>query len=102
MGCRSIRILCNDNSRSYHALDGIYMITPETLMVMASFDTALLTSAINRAGYKRVKFTDSKFVGLTNAGEFAYWAQYLIDEKPVSSKVFLQYDHASDKITAGY
>lgn len=78
------------------------MITPSALKILTSFDCHGLSISINKSGYKKDKFSDSQFVGITNGGQFAYRVEYLEEETVKVAKVFLSYDPASGKVTADY
>jgi len=78
------------------------MITPEALKTLTTFTAVALTTAIRSAGYKRDAFTHSKFVGITNGGQFAYKVEFIEDNKPQVAKVFLSYDPAAGRVSADY
>ena len=78
------------------------MITAETLKVLTTFTAHALTEAIRVAGYKNDSFVRSKFVGITNGGDFAYSAVYLEDGQERNTKVFLRYDPTAGRVSAEY
>lgn len=78
------------------------MITAETLEVLTSYSPQFLTAAIRKAGYKEDSFTSCKFLGITNGGQFCYMAVYPVEGGTDSTKVFLTYNHAEDRVTADY
>ena len=78
------------------------MITAETLEALTSYSPQFLTAAIQRAGYKKDTFTSCKFLGITNGGQFCYMAVYPVEGGTDSTKVFLTYNHAEDRVTADY
>jgi hypothetical protein len=78
------------------------MITPTMLRTLTTFTADALTVAIRTSGYKRDKFTTSKFVGITNGGQFAYKVEFIEDNKPQVAKVFLSYDPAAGRVSADY
>lgn len=79
------------------------MITADKLTLLINMPSAMLTMGIKQAGHKNgPQFTNAKFLGLTNAGEFCYQCTYISDEAERLAKVFVKYDLADDKITIDY
>lgn len=78
------------------------MIKADKLTLLTSLPAAMLTTAIQQAGYKRDSFTRAKFMGLTNGTEFCYTATYMEDGEPHETKVFIRYDPAADRVSASY
>lgn len=78
------------------------MITADTLEVLTSYSPQYLTKAAQNAGYRGPVFTSCKFLGITNAGQFCYLAVYPVKDGTDSTKVFLNYDHAEDRVFADY
>ena len=78
------------------------MITAQMLSYITQFSAPALTRAINLAGYKEDKFTGAKFLGITNGGQFCYQAVFQVGGGTDSTKVFLTYDHANDRVIADY
>ena len=78
------------------------MITADTLEVLTSYSPQYLTKAAQNAGYKGPVFTSCKFLGITNAGQFCYFAVFHVKDGTDSTKVFLNYNHAEDKVFADY
>lgn len=78
------------------------MITAEKLKVLTSFPTSALTECIQASGYKGDKFTSSKFLGITNGGQFCYFCTYKVEDGTDSCKVFLTYNPTEDKVSAEY
>ena len=78
------------------------MITAEKLETLTTFTAGALTRAINLAGYKGDMFTSSKFLGITNGGQFCYMVVYHVEGGTDSCKVFLTYNPAEDKVSADY
>ena len=76
------------------------MITAEKLETLTTFTAGALTRAINLAGYKGDMFTSSKFLGITNGGQFCYQAVFQVGGGTDSTKVFLTYSHAEDRVFA--
>jgi hypothetical protein len=76
------------------------MITAETLDSLTTYSPEFLTRAVQNAGYKDTKFTSCKFLGITNGGQFCYMGVYPVKGGVDSTKVFLTYNHAEDKVTA--
>ena len=78
------------------------MITADTLKTLTSFTAPALTRAAMDAGYKGPNFSSCKFIGITNGGQFCYMAVFQVAGGTDSTKVFLTYDHAEDRVIADY
>ena len=76
------------------------MITADTLEVLTSYSPQYLTAAARHAGYKGPEFTSCKFLGITNGGQFCYFAVFHVQGGTDSTKVFLTYIHAEDRVIA--
>ncbi len=76
------------------------MITADTLEVLTTYSSQYLTKAAQLAGYKGPNFTSCKFLGITNGGQFCYMAVFPVEGGTDSTKVFLSYDHAEDRVFA--
>ena len=76
------------------------MILAETLANLTTYSPQFLTKAVQQAGYKDANFTSCKFLGITNGGQFCYMGVYPVKGGVDSTKVFLTYNHAEDKVTA--
>ena len=76
------------------------MITAETLAVLTTYSPQFLTKAAQLAGYRGPVFSSCKFLGITNGGQFAYLAVFPVKNGTDSTKVFLSYDHAEDRVYA--
>jgi hypothetical protein len=73
------------------------MITAEQLTTLTTFTAAALTRAVANEDYA---FSGSKFLGLTNGGEFCYKCTFPVKGGTDSAKVFLKYNHASGTVIA--
>jgi hypothetical protein len=78
------------------------MITADTLEVLTTYSPQYLTRAAQNAGYKGPAFTGAKFIGITNGGQFCYTAVFQVKGGTDSTKIFLTYDHAEDRVIADY
>ena len=78
------------------------MITADTLNILTTFTTPALDRAARDAGYKGPAFTSSRFLGITNAGQFCYMAVFQVKGGTDSTKVFLTYDHTHSSVSADY
>jgi hypothetical protein len=76
------------------------MILAETLASLTTYSPQFLTKAVQQAGYKDANFTSCKFLGITNGGQFCYMGVYPVKGGVDSTKVFLTYNHAEDRVTA--
>jgi hypothetical protein len=78
------------------------MITADTIEVLTTYSAQYLTRAAQNAGYKGPNFTSCKFIGITNGGQFCYLAVFPVKGGTDSTKIFLTYDHAEDRVIADY
>ena len=81
------------------------MLTADKVKVLTSLDRSSLARILDRSGYSMCSFKSTEFVGITNAGQFCYKVVYFDDAgsgEDEVGKVFVNYDHASDRITADY
>ena len=78
------------------------MITAETLEALTTYSPQYLTRAAQLAGYKGPDFSSCRFIGITNGGQFCYTAVFHVKGGTDSTKIFLSYDHAEDKVIADY
>ena len=78
------------------------MITEFKIKRCAYLDTITLEGAMQRNGYKDAKFTQNKFLGITNAGQFCYEVMYFDDEQDsyCYTKVFVDLDHNDEPVGA--
>lgn len=80
------------------------MILADTLKTLSSKKTPELEQILRASGYRTTKFKSSKFLGLTNSGDFCYSVTFF-DEvlgKDTKGKVYIQYDVASGFLTGEY
>jgi hypothetical protein len=73
------------------------MITAEQLATLTTFTADALTRAVDDKDYA---FTGSKFLGITNGGEFCYMCTFPVKGGTDSTKVFLKYNHAAGRVNA--
>lgn len=79
------------------------MITADKLKLLTNFPTAMLQEGIRQTGYSQDKFNTSKFLGLTNGGEFCYSVTFTdIEGDECTAKVFVKYDPAADRVSFDY
>jgi hypothetical protein len=76
------------------------MITAETLTTLLSFTPEALTRAVADVGYDGPPFTSSRFLGITNGGQFCYSVVFHVQGGTDSTKVYLTYNHAKGVVTA--
>jgi hypothetical protein len=72
------------------------MITADKLKLLTNMPSAMLEQALGKKG-KGVKLAESKFLGITNGGEFCYLTT---NSDGIIGKVFLQYDPTADRVSA--
>jgi len=73
------------------------MITAEQLTTLTTFTPAALTKALDNEDYQ---FTGSKFLGITNGGEFCYKCTFPVKGGTDSTKVFLKFDPTVGRVIA--
>ncbi len=79
------------------------MITAETLNALTTLSPTALKQALARSGYKDCSFESTKFLGITNGGQFCYRVTYHDDEGEITSgKVFVDYDSANKTTAADF
>lgn len=81
------------------------MITVETLKALTSYKPKDLARVLATSGYTGASFKSAEFVGITNGGEFAYKVVFFDEEgtgKDEVGKVFVKYDHTSNRVSADY
>jgi hypothetical protein len=70
------------------------MITADMLQTLTTFTTEALSRAVS------TEFNTSKFLGITNGGQFCYQVKYEDKFGPATSKVFLTYNPAEGRVSA--
>lgn len=81
------------------------MLTADKVKMLTTLGPTGLVMFLASSGYTGCSFKQSKFLGITNGGEFCYQATYFDDAgtgEEETTKVFLKYNHVSDSITADY
>ena len=80
------------------------MITADTLRRMTGLCADGLTTLIRQRGYKKDKFKEAKFLGITNAGQYCYEVLYFDDQlgEDVYTKVFVTHDQFEQSTIAEY
>ena len=73
------------------------MITAEQLATLTTFTAAALTKALDNEDYK---FSGTKFLGITNGGEFCYLCTFPVKGGTDSTKVFLKFDPTVGRVIA--
>jgi hypothetical protein len=73
------------------------MITAEQLTTLTTFTAAALTKALDNEDYE---FTGTKFLGITNGGEFCYKCTFPVKGGTDSTKVFLKFDPTVGRVIA--
>ncbi len=75
------------------------MITAAKLALLTNVPTFMLKQTLGKKG-DEYNITGSKFLGLTNGGEFCYHIVHQVKGGTDNAKLFLRYDSVDDKITA--
>lgn len=80
------------------------MLTAEKLKTLTELGPKGLAVFLAQSGYTGASFKTVKFIGLTNGGQLCYKVTYFDDAGTgeETGKVFISYDHASDRVTADY
>lgn len=73
------------------------MITAEQLTTLNTFTPAALTRAVDNEDYQ---FTGTKFLGITNGGEFCYKCTFPVKGGTDTTKVFLKFDPTVGRVIA--
>ena len=79
------------------------MITADTLKTLTTFTAPALQRALGGLA-EDMTFVGAKFLGITNGGQFCYSVVFKAPsfEGTDSTKVYLSYDNAAGKVSAGY
>ena len=79
------------------------MLTADKVKTLTTLDPTGLAQFLQASGYSGQRFSEAKFLGITNGGQFCYSVTFP-DESGTgeveTSKVFLAYDHVNDSVTA--
>ena len=68
-----------------------------------TMNASQLTEAIRKAGYKRDRFEESEFLGLTHGGEFCFAVKYFDEDDTLQqTKVFVRYISATGETLVDY
>lgn len=67
------------------------MITAETLKRLCAYNAPTLNSMARESGYKGPAFSSSRFLGMTNGGQFCYMVVFLVEGGTDSTKVYVTY-----------
>lgn len=76
------------------------MITADTLKTLTELGPKGLTVLLQKSGYKHDTVTESKFLGLTNGGQFCYKIDYDNFGTREYRKAFLSYDPTTGVVSA--
>jgi len=71
---------------------------------MTGYTAEGLTALIRQAGYKKDKFKECRFLGITNGGQYCYEVLYFDNtlEEDAYTKVFLTHDQFEQTTIADY
>jgi hypothetical protein len=73
------------------------MITAERLQLLTTYNSGALQKSVGQRA-EGLEFTSSKFLGITNGGQFCYRVVFHVRGGTDSAKVFLTYDPATDQV----
>jgi hypothetical protein len=68
------------------------MITAETLQRLVAYNAPTLNSMARANGYKGPAFSSSRFLGISNGGQFVYMVVFLVEGGTDSTKVYVSYE----------
>ena len=74
------------------------MIIPEQLQTLISYRAPELTRIAKEGKYKGPAFSSSKFLGITNGGQFCYMVVFLVEGGTDSTKLFIT--HTAGRVSA--
>jgi len=74
------------------------MITAEALQTLIAYRAPELTRIAKESGYKGPAFSSSKFLGITNGGQFCYMVVFLVEGGTDSTKLFIT--HTAGRVSA--
>ena len=77
------------------------MITAERLVLLTSYNAGALQKALGKDA-QGLEFTSSKFLGITNGGQFCYQVVFHVQGGTDSAKVFLTYNPTEDRVIADF
>ena len=75
------------------------MITADKLALLTNIPTVMLKQTLGKKG-DEYNITGSKFLGLTNGGEFCYHVVYQVKGGTDSAKVFVRLNPTNDMVSA--
>jgi hypothetical protein len=75
------------------------MITADKIRRLAYLDTTALEAAVNK-NYPEDSFVSSKFLGISNGGQFCYSVKYFDEEMGIeqTTKVFVDLDNKEEAV----
>ena len=74
------------------------MITPDQLQMLISLKAPEITRLAKEGGWPGPAFSSTRFLGITNGGQFCYMAVFLCEGGTDSTKVFLT--HTAGRVIA--
>jgi hypothetical protein len=76
------------------------MITAQKLQYLTTLPHQLLEDSLPKSRRNSAKFRGSRFLGISNAGQFVYEVLTFTDcEDAAVEKVFVSYDPAADRVS---
>ena len=81
------------------------MLTADKVKLLTTMGPTALKMTLASSGYTGNAFKTAKFLGITNGGSFCYTVTFFDDAgtgEDEEGKVFVNYDHANDRITADF
>lgn len=78
------------------------MLRADTLQTLISFSAEDIEDLLKFNGIKNILCTDTKFLGITNAGQYCYQIVFEQDGESQFGKVFLTYDASTGNIKAEF
>lgn len=78
------------------------MLRAETLHVLISFTAENIEDLMKHSGFRGYLVTDTKFLGITNGGQYCYQIVFEKDGESQFGKIFLSYDQATGTVAASF
>ena len=77
------------------------MIIADKLTLLSNLPVVMLKHALGKKAEK-YNIISSKFLGLTNSGQFCYTVVHAVEGGTDSAKVFVTYDPTADQVIADF
>ncbi len=78
------------------------MIRAETIQMLMNMDADQLANVLDETGYMGCSFEEVNFQGITECGSFRYNVTYIDEDEIAAGRVYVTYDHKTNKISADF